>query len=275
MPVAGFDMSAASLVELLGPVEADTATEPYQASPALMLRHLDELLGVVRGFLGEVGLPERVGVGDVYAYFEVKRRNPAYGQNWTTPGNLSFWLFQLVRVLQPQVIVESGVLRGSSLFSLRCASPDAKIYAFDLDFSNLAFRTDTIDYREHDWGTDDVRAAGPSDLCYFNDHINNCLRIRQCYERGFKHLVLDDSPDLGELQAYRYPAIPTVSMIVNDKLKDGDAVEWNWQGERLRYTFRTEHTFGAKALIDHAHRIPRVHPWTGLPDSHAYYVKLK
>ncbi|MBI3513241.1 MAG: hypothetical protein HY060_04140 [Proteobacteria bacterium] len=275
MAPAQFDMSSTSLVESLGPVDADAAAEPYQATPALMLRHLDELLGVVRGFLSDAGIPVNVGVGDVYAYFEVKRRNPAYGQNWTTPGNLSFWLFQLVRALQPQVIVESGVLRGSSLFSLRCASPTPKIYAFDLDFSNLAFRTDTIDYREHDWGTDDVRAVSPTDFCYFNDHINNCLRIRQCYDRGFKHLVLDDSPNLGELQAYRYPAIPTVSMIAGDKLKDGDAVEWIWQGERLRYTFSTEHTFGAKALIDHCHPIPRIHPWTGLPDSHAYYVKLK
>jgi hypothetical protein len=271
----GYDMAAASLVEDLGPVDPNQPAEPYGATAALGMRHSTELLLEVKRFVTEIGLPGTVGLGDIHAYFEVKRQNPGYGQAWTTPGNLSFWLFQIVRALQPQVMVESGVLRGSSLFTLRCASPAAKLYAFDLDFSNLAFRADSIDYRERDWGTDQVRAESVTDLCYFNDHINNCLRIRQCWERGFKHLVLDDSPDLGELQAYRFPAIPTVAMVANDKVRDGDAIDWVWQGRRLRYVFKTEHTFGAKDLIDHCHPIPAVRRWTGLPDSTAYYVKLK
>jgi hypothetical protein len=275
MTSSGFDMSEASLVELVGPIEPGHAAEPFVVSPALQLRHYLELLVEVRRFLDEIGMPGTVGVSDLHAYFEVKRQNPGYGHNWTTPGNLSFWLFQIARALQPQVVVESGVLRGSSLFTLRHAVPAAKMYAFDLDFSNLAFRTDTIDYREHDWGTDQVQAESPTDLCYFNDHINNCLRIRQCYERGFKHLVLDDAPEFGELQAYRFPALPSVAMIANDKVRDGDTIEWVWQNHRLRYTFRSEHTFGAKALIDHCHPIPGLRRWTGLPDSTAYYVKLK
>ena len=276
MTLEQFDMSATSRVEVPGPSSPAQLLEPYRASPALQVRHLNELLAVVHGFMAEAGLPGGTTISDLTDYFEVKRRNPAFGQHWTTPGNLSCWLFQLVRALKPQVIVESGVLRGSSLFSLRCASPVPKVFAFDLDFSNLAFHADTIEYRQQDWGTaDDVHPEGPNDLCYFNDHINNCMRIRQCYERGFKHLVLDDSPDFGEIQAYRFPAVPTVAMIANDKLQEGDTLEWNWQGYRLRYTFRTEDTFGAKALIDHCHPIPPIRPWTGLLDSNAYYVKLK
>jgi len=275
MAQGGYDMAATSLIEVLGQVEPDAMPDPYQASVGLQMRHLAELLVPIRGFFAQVGLPEVVGIGDLLEYFEVRRRNPAFQQRWTTPGNLTLWLFLFVRTLQPKVAVESGVLRGSSLFTQRAASPHHKQYAFDLDFSNLAFRSDAIIYREHDWGTDDVRAESPNDMCYFNDHINNCLRIRQCHERGFKHLVLDDSPDLGEIQAYRYPALPSVSMIANGKFQDGDTLEWVWNGHRLRYTFRTEHTFGARELIDHCHPIPHIRLWTGLQDSNAYYVKLK
>ncbi|MBI3513240.1 MAG: hypothetical protein HY060_04135 [Proteobacteria bacterium] len=275
MTLEAFHMTAASLVEVVGPAEPEQLHDPYYASPALQLRHLNELLAVQRAFFAEAGLPDRIGIGDLIDYFEVRRSNPAFGIEHTTPGNLTLWLFLLIRALQPQVAVESGVFMGSSLFTQRCASPRHKQFAFDLDFSRLAFRDDSIDYRQHDWGTDDVRAEGPNDLCYFNDHINNCMRIRQCYERGFKQLVLDDTPDFGEIQAYRFPSVPTVGMIANDKLRDGDTLEWIWNGYRLRYTFQTAHTFGAKALIDHCHPIPNIRRWTGLQDSNAYYVKLK
>ena len=271
----GFDMSAASLVEVLGQVDPAEPVDAYYASPALHLRHLNELLEVMRGYLRKIGVSDRIGVGDLMAYFDVRRSNPAFGILGTTPGNLTLWLFLLVRALKPKVVVESGVYMGSSLFSMRCASPEPKMYAFDLDFSKLLFKTDTVDFREHDWGTDQVKAEGPTDLCYFNDHINNCMRIRQCWERGFKHLVLDDTPDLGEIQTYRFPALPSVSMIANDKFKDGDTLEWVLNGHRLRYVFRTEHTFGAKELIEHCHPIPHIRLWTGLQDSNAYYVKLK
>jgi len=271
----GFDMSAASLVEVLGPADPGAPVDAYHASPALQMRHHNELLEVMRGYLRKIGVSDRIGVGDLVEYFEVRRQNPAFGILGTTPGNLTLWLFLLVRALKPKVVVESGVYMGSSLFTMRCASPVPKMYAFDLDFSKLLFKTDTVDFREHDWGTDQVKAESPTDLCYFNDHINNCMRIRQCWERGFKHLVLDDTPDLGEIQAYRFPALPSVSMIVNDKFKDGDTLEWVSNGLRLRYVFRTEHTFGAKELIEHCHPIPHVRLWTGLQDSNAYYVKLK
>ncbi len=275
MSLAHFDMSATSLVEVVGPVDPAQPHEPYGASPALQMRHLTELLAQLRGFLATAGLPDGIGLADLIQYAEVRRRNPAFGVHGTTPGNLTLWLFLMVRALDPAVVVESGVFMGSSLFSLRSASPRPKVFAFDLDFSRLVFKSDTVDYRQCDWGSDGVRSEGPNDICYFNDHINNCLRIRQCYERGFKHIVLDDTPDLGEIQAYRFPAVPTVSMIANGKFSDGDVLEWLWQGHKLRYTFRTEHTHGARDLIDHCHPIPPIRLWTGLQDSNAYYVKLK
>ena len=274
MTTTNYDMASASSVEDLGPIEPG-AIEGYRASVGLQLRHQGELLAFQRAYLGEIGLPSTIEIGDLTEYFDVRRRNPAFGIRGTTPGNLTLWLFMIARVLAPAVIVESGTFMGSSLFTMRNAAPTARMYSFDLDFSNLVFKDASIDYRARDFGTDDVRSAGPNDLCYFNDHINNCMRIRQCYERGFKHLVLDDTPDLGEIQAFRFPALPAVAMIAEDKWRDGDTIEWVWNDRRLRYTFRTTHTFGARELIDHCRPIPALRRWTGLQDSTAYYVKLK
>jgi len=140
---------------------------------------------------------------------------------------------------------------------------------------NLLSRFDGVDYREHDWGVDNVRAESHSDLCFFDDHINNCLRIRQSYDRGFRHVIVDDSPDLGEIHKFRYPAVPTVSMIEKGKWSDGDTVDWNWNGRRLRYTFRIADTFGAKDLVKAVRRFPSIKHLTGMEDAFHYYVRLK
>jgi hypothetical protein len=88
-------------------------------------------------------------------------------------------------------------------------------------------------------------------------------------------VIVDDSPDLGEIHQFRYPAVPTTSMIENKKWTDGDTAEWNWNGRRLRYTFRTADTLGVSEIIKAVHRFPSLKCWTGMEDAFHYYVRLK
>ncbi len=269
------DMHSDSRVEIVGQATRDPFFfPPYKATQELHRRNFEEMLSFISDFLAKVGLPNTVSMADLDDYFTTAAHNKAFGilgtSPWTTP-----WLFVVVRALKPKVLVESGTFAGASLFTLRHAAPLAKMFAFDLDFSQLVTRLDGVEYRQHDWGTDSIRAESPTDLCYFNDHINNCKRVRQCYERGFKHLVLDDSPGLGEIYKFRYPAVPTISMVENNKWKDGDTIEWNWGDKRLRYTFRVADTFGAADLIDACYPLPSLKRWIGMEDSWAYYVRLR
>jgi hypothetical protein len=270
-----YDMHSASLVQDVGAAVPEPPFIKYRANSALHTRNLAGLLACVKDFMAMAGLSSTSSTDDLDDYFRAMSLNSAFGIPGTTPGNGTIWLFLLARELNPKVIVESGVYRGSSLFTFKNAVPGAKIYAFDLDFRPLLSRLDGVDYRQHDWGTDTVRAETPSDLCFFDDHINNCMRIRQSYERGFKHVVLDDSPDLGEIHHFRYPAVPTVSMIEGDKWTEGDMIEWNWNGRRFRYTFRIADTFGVKDLISGIYRFPSLKRWTGMDDAYHYYVRLK
>jgi len=269
------DMHSVSKVQDIGPAVPEPPFVTYRANSALHARNMEELLGCVREFITTIGLSPTVSMGDLDDYFRAMSRNHAFGILGTTPGNGTVWLFLIARQLQPKIIVESGVYRGSSLFTFRQAVPEAKITAFDVSFANLLSRLEGVDYREHDWGLDNIRAERRSDFCFFDDHINNCLRIRQSYDRGFRHVILDDSPDLGEIHKFRYPAAPTVSMIEKSKWSDGDTVEWNWNGRRLRYTFRIADTFGAKDLIKTVHRFPSIKHLTGMEDAFHYYVRLK
>jgi hypothetical protein len=269
------DMHSVSLVQDVGAAVPTPGFIRYQANPALHERNLDGLLACVRDFMAMAGLPATASKDDLNHYFQAMSLNRAFGVPGTTHGNGTIWLFLLAKALNPKIIIESGVYHGSSLFTLRHAAPQAKMFAFDVTFASLLSRHEGIDYRQHDWGTDNVRAEGPSDLCFFDDHINNCMRIRQAYDRGFRHVVVDDAPDVGEIHLFRYPAVPSVAMIESDKWADGDTIEWNWNGRRLRYTFRIADTFGAKELIEAAYRFPSLKRWTGMEDSFHYYVRLK
>lgn len=273
--IVKYDMHSVSLVQDIGMAVPEPLFIKYRANPTLHMRNMQELLHCVHEFLAKIGVPGTVSMTDLDDYFRAMSHNRAFGILGTTPGNGTIWLFLLARILNPKVIVESGVFHGSSLFTFRNAVPQTKIFAFDINFARLISRLKDVDYREHDWGTDRVCAESSSDLCFFDDHINNCMRIRQSYERGFRHVVVDDSPDLGEIHQFRYPAVPTMSMIENNKWAEGDTVEWNWIGRRLRYTFRMADTFGAKEIIDGIYRFPSLKRWTGMEDAFHYYVRLK
>jgi hypothetical protein len=270
-----YDMQSASLVEDIGTAAPTFPFIKFNASPALQTRKFEELLVCVRDFMLMAGLPAAASMDDLKEYFRAMSNNRAFGVPGTTHGNGTIWLFLLARALKPKVIVESGVYHGSSLFTFKSAVPRAKIVAFDVNFGTLMSRLEGVDYRQHDWATDDVRAEGPSDLCFFDDHINNCMRVRQAYDRGFRHVVVDDAPDVGEIHQFRFPAVPSIAMIENDKWADGDSIEWNWNGRRLRYTFKIADTFGAKDVIEAAYRFPSLRRWTGMEDSFHYYVRLK
>jgi hypothetical protein len=270
-----YDMHPVSLVQDMGSAVLEPPFITYRANSALHKRNLEELLVCVRSYMATAGLPANASMNDLEDYFQAMARNGAFGIPGTTPGNGTIWLFLLAREMNPKVIVESGVYCGSSLFTIRQAAPQANMFAFDLSFDRLVSRLEGVDYRQHDWGTDNIRAKSASDFCFFDDHINNCMRIRQSYERGFRHVVVDDSPDVGEIHQFRYPAVPTISMIENDKWTDGDTIEWNWNGRRLHYTFRVADTFGVKEIIEAIYRFPSLKRWTGMEDAFYYYVRLK
>jgi hypothetical protein len=270
-----YDMQSASLVQDLGVAAPAPAFIKFRANPGLHARKMEELLACVRDFMATAELPATLSMNDLNDYFQAMSHNRAFGIPGTTHGNGTLWLFFLARLLQPKIIVESGVYHGSSLFTFKRAVPNAKIFAFDVNFGTLLSRLDGVDYREHDWSIDNVRAQSTTDLGFFDDHINNCMRVRQAYDRGFRHIVVDDAPDVGEIHQFRFPALPSIAMIENDKWVDGDTVEWNWNGRRLRYTFRIADTFGAKELIEAAYRFPSLKRWTGMEDSLHYYVRLK
>ncbi len=247
----------------------------FRASPAARERVLGRVAEQIGAFMTSAGFAERDYRADVADFLVSFENNPAAGARRTTATGSLLWLFVIARAIAPKVIVESGVYKGASLYTFHTAVPSAKLFGYDIDLANCVVRDAGIVLHEGDWSELPPRVEGEGDLCYFDDHINNCLRVREAYELGFRHLIFDDSPDIGELHQWRYPGVPTIQMVVHQTLELGEWVEWTWKQQRLRYTYRAEDTHGAEDLVELVAQLPSLTALTGRRTGIQTYVRLK
>lgn len=193
----------------------------------------------------------------------------------TTLGGL-LALYVIVRELRPSVIVESGTFVGSSLHALRQASQEGDLWSFDVSYESLRYRHSSIHYVEHDWSRSrEVTARSDRDFCFFDDHIDNAMRIAEARARGFRFLLFDDAPEIGQISRYRYPGVPTVPMIL-DRGLETISVCWKYQNELwLRYDHDPTKCRSARSMIDLAEAVPDLRAAVGLQVGDKWLVRLR
>lgn len=162
----------------------------------------------------------------------------------------NYWLFIVAKTLQPTLVVESGVWKGQTSWLLRQACPDAEIHAFDISLKNLEYKDNTISHHEHDWMNSDIKNGNPDKgLVFFDDHINQAKRVREAYKRDFKWLVFDDNVPVDQIHRIGIPPLPTIGMLFDEKLKEGDPISWQLKEKVYKYNFSLKDTYNAKELI--------------------------
>ena len=118
--------------------------------------------------------------------------------------NHSWAVWFLVRKLQPDVVVESGVLRGHSTWLINQAAPEAQIFCFDVSFKLLEYRAEGATYfegdvRQFDWSAVNL---SPSSLALLDDHQNAYRRIIDLSFLGLKRFIVEDNYPVGEGDFY-------------------------------------------------------------------------
>jgi hypothetical protein len=235
----------------------------YMKSPEMKERLYRELASVILPFLKEnVGLTQLTydwAMKTVVEFFDVYGNKPFQDNQGGASFNNSILLFFAVRAMKPSVIVESGVWKGMTTYIMHKANPEAKIFCFDVSFGKLQYRCPKAVYTEKDWGQYDFIGEDLSNsLAFFDCHINHALRIRQSYDNGFRRLIVDDNPPIHKMYSFGLPPIPTADMLYNEDLKEGDVIEWIWNGKEKSYTISEKELYGAKELISKYHVFPEV-----------------
>lgn len=113
-----------------------------------------------------------------------------------------FAVWFMVRKLDPDLIVESGVWKGQSTWLLEKACPGAELISIDINLKNREYISERAvysdrDFVEHDWGQISDRT-----LVFFDDHQNAYKRLQQCKWFGFKHIIFDDNYPISQGDCY-------------------------------------------------------------------------
>ena len=190
--------------------------------------------------------------------------------------NACAWLFVLTRLFSPRLIIESGTHRGQSAWVFRQAAPDAAIVTFDITHELLAHRLDGIDYRLGDWnGADLPPVTADTAIAFFDDHVDQARRVREASALGFRWLVFDDNLPSHLLFVTGRPPAPTVSMLYESGLRDGERLSWTRHGRLRSMDLDLADCRKARDLIAHWSIVPDFRPVTGYrPQTGLTVVKL-
>jgi hypothetical protein len=237
-------------------------------SPDLVRRMHRRIAALLSPALAEAGLAadaERLD-GLVAQFFDIYDRRPVADNAGGSGVNDSLALFVAASLAAPRLIVESGVHKGHTTWLFRQACPAADIRAFDIDLGRLAWRDPAARYHESDWSE---AAIGPVDpavaFAFFDDHVNQCRRVREAWERGFRLLAFDDNFPADQLYATGVPPVPTLAMLLDPQLAPGMELTWLRHGKPRRYTVAEADTHDAARLIEVAVALPDLAPASRYP----------
>ena len=210
----------------------------------------------------------------VRAFLDLIRACPVRQKRGGNGFNGALQVYAVVRVLQPAVIVESGVFRGLTTWLMRQASPGAAIFSFDPNLGNLHFRDPQARYSTDDWSTFDFRGIDLSEaLAFFDDHISQARRIQEADARGIRRILFDDNAAAHRIHGHGGPAYPTLSMVMDDP--PGEPIRWMRNGREFAYSPDPALFADVRRRIALAHDFDDLHAATGYSPARISYVALR
>ena len=187
--------------------------------------------------------------------------------------NGALQLYVLMRALNPEVIVESGVFRGLTTWVMRQACPQAEIFCFDPDLSGLRYRDARAHYHAGDWSAARLpRLEAERAVGFFDDHISQARRVLEARERGLTRLIFDDDAAAHRLHAHGGPAFPTIAMLTAPR--SGEPVRWRRNGREFVYRPDDPEAEAARGAIAATPAFDDLHAATGYSPTRLTWVRL-
>ncbi len=188
--------------------------------------------------------------------------------------NGALQLFVLMRVLEPDFVIESGVFRGLTTWVIRQARPEAAIFCHDPDLSGLRYRDARARYCDRDWSAADWSGLDPRrTVAFFDDHVAQARRVAEARERGLTRLVFDDDACAHRIHAHGGPAHPTIAMVL-ERRASPEPIRWQRNGRIFEQPAADPLLRRAARLIARAHAFDDLHRATGYAPARLTYVQL-
>ena len=235
---------------------------------ALAARQQDRLRDIVAAAIAR--LPDETGPRAeqrareaVTAFLALYDDRPVQDNKGGSGFNDSLWLFVVASVLQPRLIVESGVFKGHSTWLLRQACPAAELFCFDPEPAPRVYTDPQARYHDGDWMEVELsRRDAARTLIFFDDHMSHARRLIEARQRGFRRILLDDDFPAEQLYATGWPPVPSLQMLFDPALADLDELRWARNGKVYGHTLDHAEIKAAKALVSDHMTFPELAPVT-------------
>jgi len=192
--------------------------------------------------------------------------------------NNLLWLHLLAKATQPSVIIDSGTYRGASAWAFATALPRCPIYSFDIDLSRLAYRSPGVTYIQQDWATcgfEGCNLAGA--LAYFDDHVDQGLRLMQAAARGVTRMIFDDDFPVTSFarMAHGGHALPKIEFALDEDLQAVPALTWTTRCGARSWPIDHAQLIDMRDRIAATERLPNTSLITGIHQTPYRLVKVR
>jgi len=124
-------------------------------------------------------------------FYELYQRRPIQDNTGGMKSAHLFGTWYMMKQLNPEFIIESGVFKGQGSWILRQACPEASMVHIDpvnraeyWDESGLYI---TTDFLVNEWHPQE------NIVVFFDDHQDCIPRMKRCQELGFKRMIFEDN----------------------------------------------------------------------------------
>lgn len=159
-------------------------------------------------------------------FYELYQRRPIQDNTGGMKSAHLFGTWFMMKQLNPEFIIESGVFKGQGSWVLQQACPIALMAHLDpnqhqIQWHNQRGLYNTTDFLTFNWSPDFVSVLADDVVVFFDDHQDCIPRLKRCQELGFKRMIFEDN----------YP-IRQGDCISPEKVKSGEQYIIDRAGQR-------------------------------------------
>lgn len=209
----------------------DETFTSYQIEKEILEYRNLELLKILQSYLKFFHLHENNNniLKYIKEYVSVYYKSPIKALESGFGFNEGLFLFCIIKILKPTLIIESGVMKGFTTYLIDSAAHDScKIHCYDINFENLEFKSKKATYYNHDINYQEPNLQNEKVLAFWDDHTSQLDRLLFSLEKKIKYNFFDD--DLGFLNFHSdgWPPVPSISMLkeIKDKIIIRDRIDW-------------------------------------------------
>lgn len=172
-------------------------------------------------------------------FYEIYQRRPVKDNTGGMKSAHLFATWYMMRQLDPDFIIESGVFKGQGTWILEQACQHAAIWSIDLNLDQRVYVSDKVIYSPRDFVEDPYMGNYGKSVIFFDDHQNCIPRMKRCKELEFKQMIFEDNYMIGQGDCISPEKVKSGGSYIIDKAgsrrwQDSNVNDTEWFTENVK-----------------------------------------